>query len=71
MMIREIKRKPRKRTRKNKEKIKKVGGWLNKNDFVYAGQDTVNTVLVTFKNMVPSLIRNASSQIDRVAQSGI
>lgn len=71
MMIREIKRKPRKRTRKNKEKIKKVGGWLNKNDFVYAGQDTVNTVLVTFKNMVPSLIRNASSQIDQVAQSGI
>ena len=71
MMIRKIKRKPRKRTRKNKEKTKKVGGWLNKNDFVYAGQDTVNTVLVTFKNMVPSLIRNASSQIDRVAQSGI
>lgn len=70
MMIRKIKRKPRKRTRKNKEKIKKVGGWLNKNDFVYAGQDTVNTVLVTFKNMVPSLIRNASSQIDQVAQSG-
>ena len=55
-----------KRKRHQKRK-KQRGGFLNRHDFVYAGRDTVNQV----GNIARELIRNASLEINNIAQQPI
>lgn len=59
-------RQTNKRKRHQKRK-KQRGGFLNRHDFVYAGRDTVNQV----GNIARELIRNASSEINNIAQQPI
>ena len=44
-----------------------TGGFLNWYDFAYAGRDTVNQVT----KIAPEIIKQATGQIDRIAQDGI
>ena len=55
-----------KRKRHQKRKTQR-GGFLNRYDFAYAGRDTVNQV----RNIARELIRNASSEINNIAQQRI
>ena len=43
------------------------GGFLNRYDFAYAGRDTVNQV----GKIARGLIKNASAEINNIAQQGI
>ena len=53
--------------KKHQKRKKQRGGFLNRHDFVYAGRDTVNQV----GNIARELIRNASSEINNIAQQPI
>ena len=48
-------------------KKKKRGGFLNRYDFPYAGRDTVHQL----EQIVPGVIKNASSEINYIAQQKI
>ena len=63
MRRRRTQRKPRRKYRKRTQK----GGFLNRYDFAYAGRDTVNQV----GKITPGLIKNASSEINNIAQQKI
>ena len=53
---------PKRKFRKRRQ----AGGFLNRYDFVCAGQDTINTGLNTFKRIVPGLIETNGNNIDNV-----
>ena len=57
MRRRRTQRRPRWKHQKRTQK----GGFLNRYDFAYAGRDTVNQI-------APGLIKNASSEINNIAQ---
>ena len=47
------------------------GGFLNRCDFAYAGQDTVNQATKGLDSLPPKLIGQASKEIDKIAKSSI
>ena len=49
------------------KKRSQTGGFLNRYNFAYAGRDTVNQV----RKIAPEIIKQATGQIDRIAQDGI
>ena len=55
------------RPRRNYQKRTQKGGFLNRYDFAYADRDTVNQV----GKIAPGLIKNASNEINNVAQQRI
>ena len=50
------------------ERKRESDGCLNRYNFVYVGQDTVNTGLIIFKKLVPLLIRTTANQVDQEAE---
>ena len=65
---RNMRRRQRKsRPHRNYRKITQKGGFLNRYDFAYADRDTVNQV----GKIAPGLIKNASNEINNVAQQRI
>ena len=60
--------KSRKRTsRRPYRKCKQRGGFLNRSDFAYAGRDVVKQL----SKIAPGVIKDASSQINDIAQQHI
>ena len=57
----------RKRPYRKYQKRTQYGGFLNRYDFTYAGRDTVNQV----GKITHGLIKNASSEINNIAQKRI
>ena len=55
------------RPHRNYQKRTQKGGFLNRYDFAYADRDTVNQV----GKIAPGLIKNASNEINNVAQQRI
>ena len=49
------------------QKSTQEGGFLKRYDFAYAGRDTVNQI----EKIAPGLIKNASSEINNIAQQRI
>ena len=49
------------------KKRSQTRGFLNRYNFAYAGRDTVNQV----RKIAPEIIKQATGQIDRIAQDGI
>ena len=54
-----------------RQRRRQRGGFLNRYDFAYASQDTINTGITTFKQMAPALIENAGNKIDKVTKNRI
>ena len=63
MRRRRTQRRPRQKHQKRTGKI----GFLNRYDFVYVGRDTANQI----GKLAPGLIKNASSEINNIAQQRI
>ena len=68
----------RARCRRNVRKYKKYrnkrqqyGGFLNRYDFAYASQDTVNQVMKGLDALVPKLIGQNSKEINKIAEARI
>ena len=67
-MRRKIKRQ-KKRARRKKQRQK--GGFLNRYDFAYAGQDTINQVFKNLDKTAPALIQNLKGELNDVLQQRI
>ena len=63
------KRRPRyqKQRRTNKGQLRQLGGFLNRDDFTYAGRDTVNQAA----KVAPGVIKASAEDINKVAEQRI
>ena len=63
------KRRPRyqKQRRTNKERLRQLGGFLNRYDFACAGRETVNQAA----KVAPGVIKAAADDINKVAEQRI
>ena len=50
---------------------KQRGGFLNRYDFFYAGQDTVIEAMKCIDTLPPKLINQASKEIDKISEATI
>ena len=50
---------------------KRRGGFLNKHDFAYAGQDTVNQATKGLDMLAPKVIGQTLKEIDKIAEARI
>ena len=50
---------------------KECGGFLNRYDFAYNGQDTVNQAMKGLDKLAPKVICQASKEIDKIAEARI
>ena len=50
---------------------KQRGGFLNRYDFVYAGQDTANQAMKGLDMLAPKVIGQALKEIDKIAEARI
>ena len=50
---------------------KRRGGFLNRHDFAYAGQDTVNQAMKGLDMLAPKVIGQTLKEIDKIAEARI
>lgn len=59
------------RQRHRKTSQRQRGGFLNRNDFAYAGRDTANQVIKGFSTSLPKFMDKTSKKVDRIAEARI
>ena len=54
-----------------RKKYKQRGGFLNRYDFAYTGQDTVNQAFKNLDKSAPPLLKNLSGEVNKVLEQRI